>query len=65
MSMSQVITLIVIIVALGGSIAYYMMQVPDKPKTPGEADCTDAAAALPLVTFTTGMGVTAAVSECE
>lgn len=51
--------------ALGGSIEYYMIQVPDKPKTRGEADCTAAAAALPLVTFTTGMGVTAAISECE
>ena len=65
MSISQVITLVVIIAALGGSMAYYMMQAPDKPKAKGEVNCTAAAAALPLVNVTTGMGITAAIAECE
>ena len=66
MSISQVITLVVIIAALGGSMAYYMMQeAPDKPIAKGDADCTAAAAALPLVNITTGIGMTAAIAECE
>ena len=65
MSTSQVITLVVIIAALGGSMAYYMMQAPDKPIAKGDADCTAAAAALPLVNITTSMGMTAAIAECE
>jgi hypothetical protein len=65
MSISQVITLVVIIAALGGSMAYYMVQAPDKPIAKGDADCTAAAAALPLVNITTGIGMTAAIAECE
>ena len=65
MSISQVITLVVIIAALSGSMAYYIMQVPDKPIAKGDADCTAVAAALPLVHVTTGMGMTAAIAECE
>jgi hypothetical protein len=55
----------VIIAALGGSMTFYMMQAPDKPIAKGDADCTAAAAALPLVNITTGMGMTAAIAECE
>ena len=65
MSISQVITLVVIIAALVGSITFYMMQAPDKPIEKGDADCTAAAAALPLVNVTTGMGITGAIAECE
>ena len=65
MNISQVITLVVIIAALGGSMSYYMMQAPDKPIANGDADCTAAAASLPLVNVTTGMGMTAAIAECE
>jgi hypothetical protein len=65
MNTSQVITLVVIIAALGGSMAYYMMQAPDKPIAKSDADCTAAAATLPLVNVTTGMGMTAAIAECE
>jgi hypothetical protein len=65
MSISQVITLVVIIAALGGSMAYYMMQVPDKPIAKGEANCTATAAALPLLNIVTSMGMTAAITECE
>ena len=66
MSTKQIIILVVIIAALGGSMAYYMMQVPDKPiAAKGEANCTATAAALPLVNVVTGMGMTAAIAECE
>ena len=65
MNTSQVITLVVIIAALGGSITFYMMQAPDKPIEKGDADCTAAAAALPLVNVTTGMGITGAIAECD
>ena len=65
MSTNQAIILVVIIAALGGSMAYYMMQVPGKPIAKGEANCTATAAALPLVNVTTGMGITAALAECE
>ena len=65
MNTSQVITLVVIIAVLGGSMAYYIMQVPDRPIAKDEANCTAAAAALPLVNVTTGMGMTAAIAECE
>ena len=46
-------------------MTYYMMQAPDKPIAKGEVNCTAAAAALPLVNVTTGMGMTAAIAECE
>ena len=65
MNTSQVITLVVIIAALGGSMTFYMMQAPDKPIEKGDADCTAAAAALPLVNVTTGMGITGAIAECD
>ena len=65
MNISQVITLVVIIAALGGSMSYYMMQAPDKPIAKGDADCTAATASLPLVNVTTGIGMTAAIAECE
>ena len=57
MNISQIITLEVIIAALGGSMAYYMMQVPDKPIAKGETDCTAAAVALPSVNVTIGTRV--------
>jgi len=65
MSTSQVIILAVIIAAMGGSMTFYMMQAPDKPIAKGDADCTAAAAALPLVNVTTGMGMTTAIADCE
>jgi len=46
-------------------MTFYMMQAPDKPIAKGDADCTAVPAALPLVNITTGMGMTAAIAECE
>ena len=66
MNTSQIITLVVIIAALGGSMAYYNLKAPDdKPLTRGEVNCTAAAASLPLVNVATGMGMAAAIAECE
>ena len=51
------------IVIIGGGMFYFMMQ----PKTTvqREAECVAAATALPLVNTTTGMGMTAAIAECD
>jgi hypothetical protein len=66
MNTSQIITLVVIIAALGGSMAYYNLKAPyDKPLIRGEVECTAAAASLPLVNVATGMGMAAAIAECE
>ena len=54
-----------IIGPLGGSMVYHMMQAPDKPIAEGDADCTAAAAALPFVYISNGMGMTVAIAECE
>ena len=64
MSISQIALLVVFTVVIcGGVVVYFMMQ----PKTmvKREAECVAAATALPLVNTTTGMGMTAAVAECE
>ena len=46
-------------------MTFFMMQAPDKPIAKGDADCTAAAAVLPIVNVTTGMGITAAIAECD
>ena len=63
MSASQIALLVVFIAILGGGIFYFMMQ----PKTTvqREAECVAAATALPLINTTTGMGMTAAIAECD
>ena len=63
MSTSQIALLVVFIVIIGGGMFYVMMQ----PKTMVqiEAECVAAATALPLVNTTTGMGMTAAIAECD
>lgn len=63
MSTSQIALLVVFTLVIGGGMFYVMMQ----PKTmvQREAECVAAAAALPLVNTTTGMGMTAAIAECD
>ena len=63
MSTSQIVSLVMVITILGGGMFYFMMQ----PKTivQREAEGVAAATALPLVNTTTGMGMTAAIAECE
>ena len=63
MSTSQIALLVVLTVVIGGGMFYFMMQ----PKTmvQREAECVAAATALPLVNTATGMGMTAAIAECD
>ena len=63
MSTSQIVSLVMVITIVGGGIFYLMMQ----PKTmiQRDAECVAAATALPSVNTTTGMGMTAAIAECE
>ena len=63
MSASQIISLVTVITILGGGMFYFMMQ----PKTTvqRETECVAAATGLPLVNTTTGMGMTAAIAECD
>ena len=52
-----------VITILSGGMFYFMAQ----PKTTvqREAECVAAATALPLVNTSTGMGMTAAIAECD
>jgi len=63
MSTSQIALLVMFSVVTGGGMFYFMMQ----PNTmvQREAECVAAGAALPLVNTTTGMGMTAAIAECD
>lgn len=63
MTTGQVITLLVLIIAVGGSMLYYSLQYA--PITQGGKECVETATVLPLVDTTTGTGMTAAVNGCE
>ena len=70
-----------IVLAVGGGVAYTFMSAQKKPAiitkktaeaTPeikpspaAKADCKAAAAVVPLVNLTTGMGMTTAIVLCE
>ena len=63
MTTGQVLASLILIIALGGSMLYYMFQY--SPITQSGKKCVETATVLPLVNTTTGMGITAAISECE
>ena len=63
MTTGQVIGSLVLIIALGGSMLYYMFKY--NPLTQSGKKCVETATVLPLANTTTGMGITAAISECE
>ena len=65
MKMSLIISLMLITAALGGSVGYYILQKEDLPFSKSDTDCMGSLATLPLVNVTTGMGMTAALAECE
>jgi len=69
MTTGQVIGSLVLIIALGGSMLYYMFQysplTQNSPLTQSGKKCVETATVLPLANTTTGMGITAAISECE
>jgi hypothetical protein len=46
------------------AFGFYFFVSPDNSKTKTD-DCVAAATSIPLVNTTTGMGMTAAVAECE
>ena len=65
MKTSLIISLMLITAALGGSVGYYILQKEDLPFSKSDTDCMGSLATLPLVNVTTGMGMTAALAECE
>ena len=65
MKTSLIISLMLITAALGGSLGYYILQKEDLPVSKSDINCVGSLATLPLVNVTTGMGMTAALAECE
>ena len=65
MKTSLIISLMLITAALGGSLGYYILQKEDLPFSKSDTNCVGSLATLPLVNVTTGMGMTAALAECE
>ena len=63
MSTSQIASLIMVIVIIGGGMFYFMIQA--KTTVQRESECVAVATALPLVNTTTGMGMTAAIAACD
>ena len=64
MSTSQIALLVVFTLVIGGGMVVYFMMQP-KTMVKREAECVAAATALPLVTTSIGMGMTAAIAECD
>ena len=57
------VTMICIVAGIA-AFGFYFFISPDTSKTKTD-DCVAAATSIPLVNTTTGMGMTAAVAECE
>ena len=60
---TQTLALVGVITIFVGASLFYAMQ----PKSPQDqnAECLSAATAIPLVNTTTGVGMTAALAECD
>ena len=63
MSGTQTIVLTLAVIIFGGGSLFYFLQA--KQKVTSEADSRAAVTTIPLVNTTTGMGMSAAVAECE
>ena len=63
MSGTQTIVLTLAVLIFGGGSLFYFLQVNQKVAT--QADCRAATTTIPLVNTTTGIGMSAAVAECE
>ena len=63
MSGTQTIVMTLAVIIFGGGSLVYFLQA--NQKVVGKADCRAAASTIPLVNTTTGMGMSAAVAECE
>jgi hypothetical protein len=57
------VTMICLVAGIA-AFGFYFFVSPDNSKTKTD-DCVAAATSIPLVNTTTGMGMTAAVAECE
>jgi len=63
MSGIQTIVLTLAVIIFGGGSLFYFLQA--NQKVASKADCRAAVTTIPLVNTTTGMGMSAAVAECE
>lgn len=63
MTTSQGVIFILTVLMLAGGMLFYVIQT--KSKGQHNADCRAIATTIPLVNTATGMGMVAAVSECE
>ena len=63
MSVNQTIVLTLAVLIFGGGSLFYFLQPNQKVES--KADCRAAATTIPVVNTTTGMGMSAAVAECE
>jgi len=57
------VTMICLVAGIA-AFGFYFFVSPDTSKTKTD-DCVAAATSIPLVNTTTGMGMTAAIAECE
>ena len=58
------VTMICLVAGIA-AFGFYFFVSPDTTQTQKTNDCVAAATSIPLVNTTTGMGMTAAIAECE
>ena len=63
MNNSLAVTIICLVAGIA-AFGFYFYASPSTTKTQTD-DCVTAATSIPLVNTTTGMGMTAAIAECE
>ena len=63
MNTNQTLAFVAVMAIFVGASLFFVMQ----PKSPQKqnAECLSAATAMPLVNTTTGVGMTAAIAECD
>ena len=64
MNNSLAVTMICLVAGIA-AFGFYFFVSPDTTQTKKTDDCVAAATSIPLVNTTTGMGMTAAIAECE
>ena len=58
------VTMICLVAGIA-AFGFYFYASPSTTKTKKTDDCVEAATSIPLVNTTTGMGMTAAIAECQ
>ena len=58
------VTMICLVAGMA-ALGFYFYASPSTTQTKKTDDCVAAATSIPLVNTTTGMGMTAAIAECE